>query len=66
VRIQTTTITAEQALTRDTVAVGVDAIVFWQVENAERAAIRLFLHRSDYGKVQLEPHRALELFTGMT
>ena len=34
-RIQTTTITAEQALTRDTVAVGVDAIVFWQVDNAE-------------------------------
>ena len=37
-RIQTTMITAEQALTRDTVAVGVDAIVFWQVENAETAA----------------------------
>jgi len=40
-RIMTTTITAEQALTRDTVAVGVDAIVFWQVENAENAAIRI-------------------------
>lgn len=40
-RIQTTTITAEQALTRDTVAVGVDAIVFWQVEDAEAAAIRI-------------------------
>jgi regulator of protease activity HflC (stomatin/prohibitin superfamily) len=40
-RIMTTTITAEQALTRDTVAVGVDAIVFWQVENAESAAIRI-------------------------
>src|SRR5882672_10721650 len=37
-RINTTTITAEQALTRDTVAVGVDAIVFWQVEDAEAAA----------------------------
>ena len=33
-RIRTTTITAEQALTRDTVAVGVDAIVFWQVNDA--------------------------------
>jgi regulator of protease activity HflC (stomatin/prohibitin superfamily) len=43
-RIQTTTITAEQALTRDTVAVGVDAIVFWQVDNAEAAAI----HIADY------------------
>jgi regulator of protease activity HflC (stomatin/prohibitin superfamily) len=40
-RIQTTGITAEQALTRDMVAVGVDAIVFWQVEDAERAAIRI-------------------------
>src|SRR5689334_7340866 len=40
-RIQTNTITAEQALTRDTVAVGVDAIVFWQVEDAEAAAIRI-------------------------
>jgi regulator of protease activity HflC (stomatin/prohibitin superfamily) len=40
-RIMTTTITAEQALTRDMVAVGVDAIVFWQVENAESAAIRI-------------------------
>jgi regulator of protease activity HflC (stomatin/prohibitin superfamily) len=40
-RIQTTTITAEQALTRDTVAVGVDAIVFWQVDNAETAAIQI-------------------------
>lgn len=40
-RINTTTITAEQALTRDTVAVGVDAIVFWQVEDAEAAAIRI-------------------------
>lgn len=40
-RIQTTTISAEQALTRDTVAVGVDAIVFWQVRDAEAAAIRI-------------------------
>jgi regulator of protease activity HflC (stomatin/prohibitin superfamily) len=40
-RIRTTIITAEQALTRDTVAVSVDAIVFWQVENAETAAIRI-------------------------
>jgi len=40
-RIRTTIITAEQALTRDTVAVGVDAIVFWQVQNAETAAVRI-------------------------
>jgi regulator of protease activity HflC (stomatin/prohibitin superfamily) len=40
-RIRTTIITAEQALTRDTVAVGVDAIVFWYVEDAETAAVRI-------------------------
>lgn len=40
-RINTTNITAEQALTRDTVAVGVDAIVFWQVEDARAAAINI-------------------------
>src|SRR6201995_3439635 len=40
-RIQTTNITAERALTRDTVAVGVDAIVFWQVVDAEAAAIQI-------------------------
>ncbi len=40
-RIQTANITAEQALTRDTVAVGVDAIIFWQVEDAARAALAI-------------------------
>ncbi len=44
-RVITTTITAEQALTRDTVAVGVDAIVFWQVRNAEQAAVRIANYR---------------------
>ncbi len=41
VRVQTTSIIAEQALTRDTVAVGVDAIVFWQVVDAKAAAINV-------------------------
>ncbi|HEX5327535.1 MAG TPA: SPFH domain-containing protein, partial [Acetobacteraceae bacterium] len=50
-RIITTTITAEQALTRDTVAVGVDAIVFWQVENAEAAAIRMADYRQAIERV---------------
>ena len=40
-RIQTTSITAEQALTKDTVAVGVDAIVFWQVADPRAAAINI-------------------------
>jgi regulator of protease activity HflC (stomatin/prohibitin superfamily) len=50
-RIQTTMITAEQALTRDTVAVGVDAIVFWQVADAERAAIRIADYRQSIERV---------------
>ena len=50
-RIQTTTITAEQALTRDTVAVGVDAIVFWQVEDPEAAAIRIANYREAIERV---------------
>src|ERR1700735_1663961 len=40
-RIQTISITAEQALTKDTVAVGVDAIVFWQVEDPRAAALNI-------------------------
>jgi regulator of protease activity HflC (stomatin/prohibitin superfamily) len=50
-RIQTTMITAEQALTRDTISVGVDAIVFWQVENAEHAAIRIANYREAIERV---------------
>ena len=50
-RIQTTMITAEQALTRDTVAVGVDAIVFWQVADAEAAAIRIANYREAIERV---------------
>jgi regulator of protease activity HflC (stomatin/prohibitin superfamily) len=44
-RIQTTSFNAEQALTRDTVPVNVDAIVFWQVHDAERAALRIADYR---------------------
>ena len=50
-RIETTTITAEQALTRDTVAVGVDAIVFWRVEDAEQAAVRIANYREAIERV---------------
>lgn len=50
-RIQTIGITAEQALTRDTVAVGVDAIVFWQVEDAERAALAIADYRGAVERV---------------
>src|SRR5882672_3067283 len=43
-RIQTTNFNAEQALTRDTVPTNIDAILFWQVHDAERAALEI----SDY------------------
>lgn len=40
-RIQTTAFNAEQALTRDTVPVNVDAIIFWHVADAEKAALAI-------------------------
>jgi len=40
-RIQTTAVNAEQALTRDTVPVNVDAIVFWVAHDAQRAALEI-------------------------
>jgi regulator of protease activity HflC (stomatin/prohibitin superfamily) len=40
-RIQTTAVNAEQALTRDTVPVNVDAIVFWVAYDAQRAALEI-------------------------
>lgn len=50
-RIQTTSITAEQALTRDTVAVGVDAIVFWRVSDARAAAVNIINYREAIERV---------------
>ena len=44
-RIQTTSILAEQALTKDTVPVNVDAIIFWKVHNAEAAALTITNYR---------------------
>jgi regulator of protease activity HflC (stomatin/prohibitin superfamily) len=40
-RIRTSDFSAEQALTRDTVPVNVDAIVFWMVHDPERAALEI-------------------------
>jgi uncharacterized membrane protein YqiK len=40
-RVRTTGFAAERTLTRDTVPVNVDAVLFWQVEDAERAALGL-------------------------
>ena len=44
-RIQTTGFNAERALTRDTVPVNVDAIIFWHVHDAEKAALAITDYR---------------------
>jgi regulator of protease activity HflC (stomatin/prohibitin superfamily) len=50
-RIQTTSFNAEQALTRDTVPVNVDAIIFWQVRDARKAAIEIQDYRQAIDRV---------------
>lgn len=50
-RIQTTSFNAEQALTRDTVPVNVDAIIFWQVQDARKAAIEIQDYRQAIDRV---------------
>jgi len=44
-RIQTIPFNAEQALTRDTVPVNIDAILFWQIHDPERAALEITDYR---------------------
>ena len=51
VRIQTTAFNAEQALTRDTVPVNVDAIIFWHVHDAEKAALAITNYREAIDRV---------------
>jgi len=50
-RIQTTEFNAEQALSKDTVPVDVDAVVFWQIHDAERAALEITDYRSAIARV---------------
>ena len=50
-RIQTTAFNAEQALTKDTVPVNVDAIIFWHVHDAERAALAITNYREALDRV---------------
>jgi regulator of protease activity HflC (stomatin/prohibitin superfamily) len=50
-RIQTTAFNAEQALTRDTVPVNVDAIIFWHVHDAEKAALAISNYREAIDRV---------------
>jgi regulator of protease activity HflC (stomatin/prohibitin superfamily) len=41
IRVITTTFTAEKTLTKDTVPVDVDAVLFWKVLDAEKAALEI-------------------------
>jgi regulator of protease activity HflC (stomatin/prohibitin superfamily) len=50
-RIQTTGFNAEQALTRDTVPVNVDAIIFWHVHDAQSAALNITDYRQAIDRV---------------
>ena len=53
-RIQTTSFNAEQALTKDTVPVNVDAIIFWHVHDAEKAALEITNYREAIDRGQAE------------
>jgi regulator of protease activity HflC (stomatin/prohibitin superfamily) len=50
-RIQTTSFNAERALTKDTVPVDVDAIIFWHVHDAEMAALKITNYRQAIDRV---------------
>jgi regulator of protease activity HflC (stomatin/prohibitin superfamily) len=50
-RIQTTAFAAEQALTKDTVPVNVDAIIFWFVHDAQKAALNITNYREAIDRV---------------
>ncbi len=50
-RIQTTGFNAERALTRDTVPVNVDAIIFWRVHDARQAALEITDYRTAIDRV---------------
>jgi regulator of protease activity HflC (stomatin/prohibitin superfamily) len=50
-RIQTTAFNAEQALTKDTVPVNVDAIIFWHVHDAQKAALAITNYREAIDRV---------------
>jgi regulator of protease activity HflC (stomatin/prohibitin superfamily) len=50
-RIQTTEFNAEQALSKDTVPVNVDAVAFWQVHDPKRAALEITNYREAIARV---------------
>jgi regulator of protease activity HflC (stomatin/prohibitin superfamily) len=50
-RIQTTAFAAESALTKDTVPVNVDAIIFWFVHDAQKAALNITNYKEAIDRV---------------
>ena len=50
-RIQTTGFNAERVLTKDTVPVNVDAIIFWRVHDARQAALEITDYRTAIDRV---------------
>ncbi|CAB3765047.1 slipin family protein [Paraburkholderia solisilvae] len=50
-RVQTTAFNAEQALTKDTVPVNVDAVIFWHVHDAQKAALAITDYRQAIDRV---------------
>jgi len=50
-RVQTTGFNAERVLTKDTVPVNVDAIIFWRVHDARQAALEITDYRTAIGRV---------------
>jgi regulator of protease activity HflC (stomatin/prohibitin superfamily) len=62
-RVVTTSFTAEQTLTRDTVPVNVDAVLFWRVHDAEKAALEV---QSYPGAVSWAAQTALRDLIGRT
>jgi regulator of protease activity HflC (stomatin/prohibitin superfamily) len=60
-RIRTTEFNAEQALSKDIAPVDVDAVVFWQVHDAERAALEITDYRSAIARVAQKFVEAAEI-----
>jgi len=50
-RIQTTEFDAQHALSKDTVPVNIDAVIFWQVHDTERAALEIQDYRRAIAQV---------------
>lgn len=50
-RIQTTEFNAETALSKDTVPINIDAVVFWQIHDPQRAALEITDYRQAIARV---------------